>query len=182
MFWDDPCSNKTGILKDNYDSLVHIYTKKQNETYVTLNGWSKLMDDHSNRKKSDTKLTFTKVYITHDPIKYYNADFNVPFNFMFINQLHNKSEAVDYKTLIDKWVRTVPEGSASNWVIGNHDNHRVATRFGHGRADDVMMMSMVMPGILVIYNDDKIGTVDRKFTYAETMNSASCSVMGLVPR
>ena len=107
FMFEKPCSNKTGIPKDDYDSLIHIYTKDQNETYVTLESWRKLMDDHSNRTKSDPKLTLTKVYTTHDlTIKYYNADSNVPFNFMFINQLHNKSKAVNYKTLIDKWMKT----------------------------------------------------------------------------
>ncbi|XP_043528328.1 alpha-glucosidase-like [Frieseomelitta varia] len=175
-FRDEPRSNKTGIPKDDYDSLVHIYTKDQNETYVTLKSWRKLMDEHSNRTKSDPKLILTEAYTTHDlTIKYYNAGSNVPFNFMFVNQLHNKSKPADYKTLIDKWVRTAPKGSVPNWVVGNHDNHRVATRFGHVRADDVMLMSMIMPGISVIYNGDEIGMVDRKFTYAETVDPAGCS-------
>ena len=174
-FRDEPRSNRTGIPKDDYDSLVHIYTKDQNETYVTLKSWRKLMDDHSNRTKSDPKLILTEAYTTHDlTIKYYNSGSNVPFNFMFINQLNNESSAMDFKRLIDNWVKTVPRGSVPNWVVGNHDNHRVATRFGRRRAEQIIQMSMILPGISVIYNGDEIGMVDRNFTYAETVDPAGC--------
>ncbi|KAF3420147.1 hypothetical protein E2986_11749 [Frieseomelitta varia] len=175
-FRDEPRSNKTGIPKDDYDSLVHIYTKDQNETHVTLKSWRKLMDEHSNRTKSDPKLILTEAYTTHDlTIKYYDAGSNVPFNFMFINQLNNKSSAMDFKNLIDKWVKTVPRGNVPNWVVGNHDNHRVATRFGRRRAEQIIQMSMILPGISVIYNGDEIGMVDRNFTYAETVDPAGCN-------
>ncbi|KAK9296542.1 hypothetical protein QLX08_009492 [Tetragonisca angustula] len=174
-FRDEPRSNKTGIPKDDYDSLVHIYTKDQNETYVTLQGWRKLMDEHLNHTKSDPKLILTEAYTTHDlTIKYYNAGSNVPFNFMFINQLNNESSAMDFKSLIDKWVKTVPKGKVPNWVVGNHDNHRVATRFGRRRAEQIIQMSMILPGISVIYNGDEIGMVDRNFTYSETVDPAGC--------
>ncbi len=77
--------------------------------------------------------------------------------------------------MIDKWVKSVPSGNVPNWVVGNHDNHRVASRFGTGRANMIIQMAMVLPGIAVIYNGDEIGMVDRPFTYKETVDPAGCN-------
>ncbi|XP_043587747.1 alpha-glucosidase-like [Bombus pyrosoma] len=175
-FKDEPSANRTDIPKDDYDSLIHIYTLDQNETYNTLNSWRKLMNDHSNRTNSDPRLILTEAYTTHErTIRYYDAGSNVPFNFMFITSLNNGSTAADYKNLIDKWVSTVPSGNVPNWVVGNHDNHRVASRFGTGRANMIIQMAMVLPGIAVVYNGDEIGMVDRPFTYKETVDPAGCN-------
>ena len=175
-FRNEPDSNRTDVPKDDYDSLEHIYTVNQNETYDVLRSWRQLMDEHSNRTKSDPRLILTEAYTSHDlTIKYYNSGSNVPFNFMFINQVNNESTAADYKNLIDKWVSAVPKGNVPNWVVGNHDNHRVGSRLGVQRAQQIIQMSMVLPGIAVVYNGDEIGMVDRNFTYAETVDPAGCN-------
>ncbi|KOX73204.1 Maltase 1 [Melipona quadrifasciata] len=175
-FRDEPDSNRTDVPKDDYDSLDHIYTVDQNETYDVVRSWRKLMDEHSNRTKSDPRLILTEAYTNHDnTIKYYNAGSNVPFNFMFINKLSNESTAEDFKELIEKWVKSVPKGSVPNWVVGNHDNHRVGSRFGVQRAQQITQLSMVLPGVSVVYNGDEIGMVDRNFTYAETVDPAGCN-------
>ncbi|XP_071871306.1 alpha-glucosidase [Bombus fervidus] len=175
-FRDEPSANRTDIPSDDYDSLIHIYTLDQNETYNTLSSWRKLMNDHSNRTNADPRLILTEAYTNHErTIKYYSSGSNVPFNFMFIMDLNNRSTAADYKNLIDKWVNTVPSGSVPNWVVGNHDNHRVASRFGTGRANMIIQMAMILPGIAVIYNGDEIGMIDRPFTYNETVDPAGCN-------
>ena len=175
-FLDEPSANKTDIPETDYDSLVHIYTKDQNETYDVLKSWRKLMDDFSSQTKTDPRMILTEAYASHDlTIKYYNSGSTVPFNFMFITDLNNKSNAMDFQRLINRWVNTVPQGKVANWVVGNHDNHRVASRFGRHRADEMTMLAMILPGIAVIYNGDEIGMEDRFFTYAETVDPVGCN-------
>ncbi|XP_053984597.1 alpha-glucosidase-like [Hylaeus volcanicus] len=177
-FLDEPKSNVSGVPADDYDSLNHIYTRDQNETYDILKSWRKLMDDFSNRTKSGARLILTEAYTTHElTVKYYDAGSNVPFNFMFLNhEITNTSTAADYKRLIDKWVSSAQAAkNVPNWVVGNHDNSRVATRFGVKRADQITMLSMILPGVAVVYNGDEIGMVDRRFTYKETVDPAGCN-------
>ncbi len=175
-FLDEPSANRTDIPKTDYDSLVHIYTKDQSETYEVLKDWRKLMDDHSNHTKTDPKMILTEAYASLDlTVKYYNSGSTVPFNFMFIVDLHNNSNAMDFKRLIDRWMKAVPSGKVANWVVGNHDNHRVASRFGRHRADEMTMLAMTLPGIAVIYNGDEIGMEDRNFTYKETVDPVGCN-------
>lgn len=111
-----------------------------------------------------------------DFAKYYKSGSNVPLNFMFILDLNNKSSAADFKLLIDRWMNNIPDNLAyiANWVIGNHDNHRVASRFGEKRADQLSMLATILPGVSVIYNGDEIGMLDRNFTYEETKDPVGC--------
>ena len=174
-FRDEPKANVPGVPDDDYDSLLHIYTKNLNETYEVLKRWRKLLDDHSDNSNSESKITLTEAYANHEQtVKYYTSGVT-PFNFMFIGELNNQSSAADFKRLIDRWVSSVPKGKVSNWVVGNHDNHRVATRFGTRRADQISMLSMLLPGIAVIYNGDEIGMEDRNFTYKETIDPPGCN-------
>ncbi|XP_076162223.1 alpha-glucosidase [Ptiloglossa arizonensis] len=176
-FLDEPKANVTDIPADDYDSLDHIYTKDQNETYETLKEWRKLMDEHSGRTMSSTRMILTEAYTLYNlTIKYYNSGSNVPFNFIFIRNLNKNSTAADFKRLIDQWMKSIPrQRNVANWVIGNHDNSRVATRFGSNRADQINMLSMILPGVAVVYNGDEIGMEDRKFTYSETVDPAGCN-------
>lgn len=175
-FLDEPLSHKPGILEDDYDYLDHIYTKNLLETYEVLKTWRELLDQHS--ETADTKMILTEAYADFDlTIKYYESGSTVPFNFMFIGDLNNKSSAADFKRGIDRWMNNMPNGAAyvANWVVGNHDNHRAASRFGERRADQLSMLVTVLPGVSVIYNGDEIGMVDRFFSFNETKDPAGCN-------
>lgn len=55
-----------------------------------------------------------------DLIKYYgngNRDGGVPFNFAFLGDIHNTSNAYDIKLVIDKWMTYMPSGKTANWVV-----------------------------------------------------------------
>ena len=173
----EPSANRTDIPADDYDSLDHIYTRDLNETYDVLKSWRKLLDDYSNQTKTDAKMILTEAYTTHDLVtKFYNYGSTVPFNFMFITELNIASTAAEFKKLVDKWVSSVPGPEpVPNWVVGNHDNHRVRARYGAKRADQISMLAMMLPGIAVVYNGDEIGMQDRNFTYAETVDPAGCN-------
>ncbi|XP_003703631.2 alpha-glucosidase [Megachile rotundata] len=176
LFRDEPKANVTGVPENDYEYLDHIYTKNYDEVYDVLKSWRVLMDEFSTKTNSDYKMILTEAYANHTmTIKYYDAGSTVPFNFMFISDLNNQSTAADFKTFIDRWVDSVPQGKVSNWVVGNHDNHRVASRFGTRRADQINMLAMLLPGVSVIYNGDEIGMEDRFFTYEETIDPVGCN-------
>lgn len=175
-FRDEPRRNVPGLSDDDYESLDHIYTKNLPETYDVLKSWRQLLNNHS--KAADTKMILTEAYTSLDlTLKFYRSGSNVPFNFMFIAELNNQSSAADFKLKIDNWMKIVPNKPAyvANWVVGNHDNHRAATRYGVMRADQLSMLAIILPGVSVIYNGDEIGMVDRPFTYEETVDPAGCN-------
>lgn len=48
--------------------------------------------------------------------------------------------------------------------MGNHDRVRVGTRYP-GRADQMIMLEMILPGIAVTYYGEEIGMVDNSTLY-----------------
>lgn len=76
---------------------------------------------------------------------------HIPFNFEMIDNINVNSTPADYREQINAWLDNMPQGSAyvPNWVVGNHDQHRVVNRFGINRADAINMMVQMLPGIAI---------------------------------
>lgn len=169
---DEPRLLNTGLPDTDSDTLRHIYTYDQDETYDVLKSWREVLDDSPGPKK----IFLTEAYSSlADVMKYYDYGSNVPMNFMFLGDLNNRSTANDFKRKIDPYLNAIPEGQSANWVVGNHDRFRVATRFGPKRADQLTMLAAVLPGVGVIYNGDELGMENRDMTWEETVDPPGCN-------
>ena len=83
---------------------------------------------------------------------------HMPFNFILIDNiwspdsvLNENARANDFKQEIDKLIAALPEGRSTNWVIGNHDQPRVGSRYGYEKIDALLALVMTLPGIAVTY-------------------------------
>jgi alpha-glucosidase len=56
--------------------------------------------------------------------------------------------------------------------IGNHDQHRVATRFGPELVDGLNALALLLPGAAVTYNGEEIGMVDTPISFHDTVDPA----------
>jgi alpha-glucosidase len=52
--------------------------------------------------------------------------------------------------------------------MGNHDYSRIASRYP-GRADQMIMLQMILPGVAITYNGEEIGMVDKQNTHCKNM-------------
>jgi alpha-glucosidase len=55
------------------------------------------------------------------------------------------------------------KGYQANWVIGNHDKHRTATRLGASRSDLVNILIQTLPGVAITYQGEELGKGERKW-------------------
>lgn len=175
---DEPeVTGENGTPANDYDSLEHIYTKDLNDSYLMLKSWRKIIDTHGKKaSKGDPKIILTEAASSLPlTMKYFEAGSNVPLNWMFMSDLSNDSRTFDFKLLIDRWMNAMPKGFSANWVVGNNDNHRVATRLGPKRADQLSMLAAVLPGVGIIYYGDEIGMEDTSLSYNETVDPAGCN-------
>jgi alpha-glucosidase len=82
---------------------------------------------------------------------------HLPFNSQLIDApwharaLHRM--VADYEAVL-------PAGGWPNWVLGNHDRPRIATRVGQGQARVAAMMLLTMRGTPTIYYGDELGLAD----------------------
>lgn len=59
--------------------------------------------------------------------------------------------------------------------MGNHDVSRVATR-KPGRADQMTMLEMILPGVAVTYNGEEIAMEDKlDISWEETQDPQACN-------
>lgn len=59
--------------------------------------------------------------------------------------------------------------------IGNHDRNRTASRFP-GRADQMTMLAMILPGAAVTYYSEKIGMVNKMpISWTDAQNPQACN-------
>jgi alpha-glucosidase len=129
----------------------------------------------------------TEAYASvEETMAYYGNDTHPGAHFSFnFNLVSSPSSAQDFNNLVHQWVDNVPDGRQSNWVVsnlrdwteqlltceviytpsnvlqaGNHDNPRVATRYGSAMVDAVNMLVTLLPGTAVTYNGEEIGMTD----------------------
>ena len=61
---------------------------------------------------------------------------------------------------VDRYLAVLPPGAWPNWVLGNHDTPRVASRLGPAQARVAAMLLLTLPGTPVLYYGDEIGMTD----------------------
>ena len=82
---------------------------------------------------------------------------HLPFNFALIFA-DWRAEAI--RDLVHRYESLLPEGAWPNWVLGNHDQRRIATRVGAAQARVAMMLLLTLRGTPTLYYGDEIGMED----------------------
>ncbi|XP_011178629.1 maltase 2 isoform X2 [Zeugodacus cucurbitae] len=179
---DEPLTGKTDD-KLSYDYTKHIYTKDMPEVLDMLQHWRKLLDDYTAKNGGPARILMTEAYADLKTLMdYYETKdgkrgSHFPFNFNFITDLDENSDARDYVFNIQKWLTYMPREHTANWVMGNHDNMRMATRFGPKRVDAMHMLMMTLPGVAVTYNGEEIGMQDyRDISWEDTVDPPARNV------
>ena len=87
---------------------------------------------------------------------------NLPFNFLLLQSAW-RADAI--AQIISEYHDALPLGAWPNWVLGNHDNTRIAARIGHRQAWVAAVLLLTLPGTL---ND----VLRRRDRYDQRCNSA----------
>nr|CAD7263971.1 unnamed protein product [Timema shepardi] len=168
-FLDEPLSHDPNALEGDYDSLVHIYTQNLPETYDMVYQFRAVVDEYK-KKDGVTRVMMTEAYETiNQTMLYYGTDerpgAHFTFNFLFIRNLTENSTADDYDYIIH---HEIPSTGFCPQV-GNHDNHRAASRFPH-LADAINMIAQLLPGTAVTYMGEEIAMEDTFISWEQTVD------------
>jgi alpha-glucosidase len=91
-------------------------------------------------------------------MKYYGTpdklECHLPFNFQLIRA---KWDAAGVRKMVDDYEAALPEDEWPNWVLGNHDQHRLATRVMPAQARVANLMLLTLRGTPTCYYGDEIG-------------------------
>lgn len=151
-FRDEPLDpNWDGVRP--YLSLQHIYTTNLPEVHRLIHEMRKVLDEYDNR------MMVGEIYLPNAALmKYYGSaemlECHLPFNFQLIRA---KWDAVGVRKMVDDYELALPEGAWPNWVLGNHDQHRLATRVTPAQARVANMMLLTLRGTPTCYYGDELG-------------------------
>jgi alpha-glucosidase len=81
-------------------------------------------------------------------------EIHLPFNF---HLLRAPWEAGRVRAVIDGVQAALPEGAWANWVLGNHDQPRIASRVGAAQARVAMLLLLTLRGAPTLYYGEEIG-------------------------
>jgi alpha-glucosidase len=104
------------------------------------------------------RVLIGEIYLPVDRlVAYYGKDLfgaHLPFNFALLSAPWN---ARALAKLIDDYERALPAAAWPNWVLGNHDRPRIASRVGQPQARVAAMLLLTLRGTPTLYYGDEIG-------------------------
>jgi alpha-glucosidase len=90
-------------------------------------------------------------------VRYYAAGVQMPSNMHLISTPWEPSALVE---LIERYEAALPAGAWPNWVLGNHDRSRIASRVGPAQARVAAMLLLTLRGTPTLYYGDELGMAD----------------------
>ena len=81
----------------------------------------------------------------------------MPFNFQMITIPWTP---LAIHRAVAEYEEALPDGAWPNWVLGNHDRSRIATRIGPAQARVAAVLLLTLRGTPTLYYGDELGMVD----------------------
>ena len=138
-----------------YDALLPVYSTDRPEVHEVVRRMRGVLEGYGE------KLLIGELYLPIERlVAYYGEDgtgVHLPTNLHLIATPWNAREIA---SLIDRYEAALPEGAWPNWVLGNHDRSRVASRVGARQARVAAMLLLTLRGTPTIYYGDEVGMHD----------------------
>lgn len=137
---------------DPFGSLQHIYTQNVPGIHDIVRQMRGLLDEY------DERMMVGEIYLPFDELaKYYGRsqdECHLPFNFHLIKLDWDASKV---RELVEAYEASLPDDGWPNWVLGNHDQHRIASRVGSEQARIANMLLLTLRGTPTTYYGEEIG-------------------------
>jgi alpha-glucosidase len=159
---------KDAKLRSNFDGAV--WNADQPETLEIVAEMRAVMDAFGER------VLIGEIYLPLKKlVKYYGpgpnlVGANLPFNFHLILAEWNAGAIAE---VIRNYEAELPAGAWPNYVLGNHDQSRLATRVGPLQARAAAMLLLTLRGTPTMYYGDELGMRDVAISAAEVRDPAA---------
>ncbi|MFN8540814.1 MAG: alpha-amylase family glycosyl hydrolase [Thermomicrobiales bacterium] len=134
------------------DSILPVYNADQPEIFDIIAMMRGVTDAY------DERVLIGEIYLPLERlVTYYGVGgggVQLPYNFQLILL---PWEARTIAAAIDAYEAALPPGGWPNWVLGNHDQPRIASRVGAAQARVAAMLLLTLRGTPTLYYGDEIG-------------------------
>ncbi|MEZ4511161.1 MAG: alpha-amylase family glycosyl hydrolase [Chloroflexota bacterium] len=151
-----PNPNAPADLPENaiFHRLQQVYNMDQDEVHEVMREIRQLFDEY------EARVAIGELWGPLERwVKYYGEQgegLHLPFNFRLMDE--SRWEARVMQGLVDAMEGVLPPFAWPNYVLGNHDRIRLATRFGgQAQARLAAMMLLTLRGTPTLYYGDELG-------------------------
>ena len=134
---------------------LQLYSADRPEVHEVVAEMRAVLDEYPER------LLIGEIYLPVERlVAYYGQDMrgaHLPFNFQLLSATWRAEEI---GRIIREYEAHLPPGGWPNWVLGNHDRRRVASRVGAAQARVAAMLLLTLRGTPTLYYGDEIGLED----------------------
>jgi alpha-glucosidase len=152
---DNPANPEYRASDIPYNSLIPAYSTDQPEVHGIVREMRALLDE------SPGRLMIGEIYLPlHKLVSYYGSDgdgAHLPFNFMLVTL---PWQAQQIAAAVSEYEGALPPNAWPNWVLGNHDQPRIASRVGREQARVAAVLLLTLRGTPTLYYGDELGLAD----------------------
>jgi alpha-glucosidase len=152
LFRDNPPNPNYRPNQPAIDRYVSLYNADQPEIHDVVAEMRSVLDAYADR------VLIGEIYLPFNRLaSYYGKNLEgaqLPFNFALIHAAWSASEIAG---LIVDYEKALPRDGWPNWVLGNHDQPRIAARVGARGARTAAMLLLTLRGTPTMYYGDEIG-------------------------
>jgi alpha-glucosidase len=151
-FRDNPLNPAYQPTQAAINRCLSLHNADQPEIHDLIAEMRSLLDRYPDR------VLIGEIYLPLERlVAYYGKDLSgahLPFNFALI---HTAWNAAAIANLINEYENLLPLGGWPNWVLGNHDQPRIAARVGAAQARVAAMLLLMLRGTPTMYYGDELG-------------------------
>src|SRR6266404_535563 len=151
-FRDNPSNPNYREGRPPHEKIVTRYSNDQPEVHDVIAQMRRVIEEF------DARVLIGEIYLPFERlVAYYGKDLSgahLPFNFALLSAPWN---ARSVEKIIADYEAALPAGAWPNWVLGNHDRPRVASRVGQAQSRVAAMLLLSLRGTPTLYYGDEIG-------------------------
>lgn len=167
QYRDNPINPKSTPESPASVRLLPVYNTNRPEVHTIVAEMRAVLDSF------EESLLIGEIYLPFDQLAtYYGQDLDgaqLPFNFHLMLSPWNADAIAN---VIREYEASLPAGAWPNWVIGNHDQPRIATRIELGQARIAAMLLLTLRGTPTMYYGEEIGMTNVAIPAEEVQDPA----------
>ena len=178
-FPDNPPNPDYQPAMGDMHRVLQLHSTDQPEVHEIAADMRAIADSYGAKGRGE-RVLIGEIYLPVDRLMHYygreRAEVHLPFNFQLIDA---PWEARSLATLIADYEAALPPGGWPNWVLGNHDRPRVATKRGQAQARVAAMLLLTLRGTPTLYYGDELGLSDVAIPPAQVQDPRELREPGL---
>ncbi len=150
---DDPVNPDYVDGQPDFRRVLPTYSADRPEIHEIAREMRAIVDSYRGER-----LLIGEIYLPVEKLVAYYGEQGVglqlPFNF---NLMWQKWNAAALRGFIERYESVMPAAGWPSWVLGNHDQKRIASRIGSAQARIAMLLLLTLRGTPTLYYGDELG-------------------------